>query len=163
MSHIVQIRDSVVAHLSTLSCVAASRACVPWKMLKLVAKKEPAGAYDIRPETLPDVYPGCVTAVDDTSIDAISVKQAWGESDTIYEVPVTIAYYATSDGATLTGAQDAAFEGAEAIHSDLALFTPDGALGPMKPGAMNGIAAGTNTHGVLLDFTVRFEIQVRQP
>ncbi len=120
--------------------------------------------------TMPDLYPGCIYAVNDDEVELTGNLRAQnGTARANFRVPVYIAVFANSDGTQYGEARRKAWQMAELIHKQLVVFVPSGFptnVFNVDPSVMTPAKESEtlfidhSTHGMLLKFWAHYQIAV---
>jgi hypothetical protein len=113
----------------------------------------------------PDSYPGAVLMINDRSLSVSVQAQSYGSTVTHFRVPVTIVFYATSNGANVLAAVNEAWKYFELSLRRLSVFTPQElpagakATAPLKPDDATSVTIDANTHAIAAVFWSEFVIE----
>ena len=162
------IQESTLAAILAIDDVTSAIAVPPWRLFK---PPPPVGEMiEVKPDSMPPSYPGAVLSLwEEHVVPDGEPQQQYGQIVVIYKVPVTVCFYATSDGSDLHEARFRALKIAQAAHITLPLFTPTGfpansaAFGPLGPGSWWTIPMDPSRGGVMLDFTARYQVAASLP
>jgi hypothetical protein len=156
------IETSTTATIRTIAGMASARPASQFELFKPMKVGED---IELRPNTLPDAYPGAVVSMNEDRVEAIEIGDpSMGCAQVVYRVPIFVVLYATSDGTVAGAARRLAWQLSEAIQLRLMVFVPAPlpayatAMGPLVPGPYVPILADAAMHGVLLEFWAKYMV-----
>lgn len=118
--------------------------------------------------TLPNKYPGAVVSLAERDIEIVGGQTTMGEGGIrIFRVPVWVSLYATSPSGGAV-ANDAKHEAWRIKHLiDIEMVVTSWSFGgvtafPIDTKAVENLPTDANTHGLMLIFSVDYQINVRK-
>ncbi len=153
------IQTGTVSQIALIPGISSSKAVPPYELFKPMPA---AAAEEVLTVTLPDAYPGAVVSLNEDLISVVEVHQQLGGAWAIYRVPVYVALYATSDGTVAGEARRLVWSLGESVQRTLMAFSPSVpgiTVWPLVPERIEQILVDANTHGLLMEFWAKYQLQ----
>jgi len=150
---------AVVERLLTITGISSAKAIPGGQMFKMPGE----GQFDLVPQTLPDVYDGCVVSLVERDTEPVSEESGFSSASMVLESFIYIAIYATSPsgGTAANDARYKAWELGELSQRSFLLLHVPGAWQTKFVGERE-IPVDATTHGLMLAYKVIYQFAEKE-